>query len=497
MKAAAAQRPELLLGPNPFIECLPPVIPFNELPAALKRSALQGLEWRSIEPAYRDSLLESARQHFVAARNFLEPAAGIQILFRRAMVLRNPLAREERRRVNQVGLIEQPEALRKLPALDGAGMLLSATTGAGKTALIHRMLELVAPDQIIDHGSSEACGWYRLRQCTYLCVDFPSNGTRGALLKRVLERLDEALGTSYFDDHKKTANLDSLLVVVCKLITLHRVALVVIDEKQQSNFVDSPWRIEFVLFYLTLMNLGVSVVLSGNPLAFDHLNAFSQVLRRFSVGGITRLDPAATRTEKWWALDFIPQAREFSLVETWDIDPMKQAELEFSNSAGIPGLFMPFHIEAQRSALRRGGSSATVTIKDYEAAQASPRFRALRRVAQAVQHAPTDATGEFQDIPAMEPKGKAGHASQVNKPPSIPSDQSMALIGRLLRGFTTTQTRKANALLQQLKTLKGLPPDDIRMLGLSNELIAELDKLSPPEKKKSRPVKDDPESAAG
>jgi len=476
---AIQQRPELMLGPNPFIEALPPPIKFTALPAALKRAPLANVAWQGMDAALREPFLEVSSQHFVSTAALLEPASGVQILLRRALLMRNPLNADERKRMNRLGLVDAKPGLKSLPRLEGAGMLLSGMTGTGKTALLARMLELIVPEQIIDFGKSEACGWYRLRQCVYLRVDHPSNGTRGALLKRILQELDNALGTDYFSEHKKSANLDTLLVVVCKLLSLHRVALISIDEKQQSTFGDSPWRLEFVLFYLTLMNLGISVILAGNPLAFEHLRVFSQVVRRFSIGGIYDMLPASSSSENWWSRDFVPFARKFSVIDKWAVEPERQAALEFEHSGGLPGLFVPYNVEVQRSALRRGGTTAVVTEKDFAAAANSPRFIEVKKIALSIQGSGAGEINEFLDVPLLPVAGAGSRDSSSSKTlPVLPSDRAVAVVKRLLATYKAAQTRKTNALIQQLSVLKSLDPDDVRGLGITEDLLSELERTT-------------------
>jgi len=498
MTPATEQRPELLLGPNPFIEALPPPVKFTSLPAALKRAPLAGKAWQGMDAALREPLLEASSQHFVSTAALLEPASGVQILLRRALLMRNPLNADERKRMNQLGMVEAKPGLKSLPRLEGAGMLLSGMTGTGKTALLARMLELTVPEQVIDFGKSEACGWYRLRQCVYLRVDHPSNGTRGALLKRILQELDNALGTNYFSEHKKSANLDTLVVVVCKLLSLHRVALISIDEKQQSTFGDSPWRLEFVLFYLTLMNLGISVILAGNPLAFEHLLVFSQVVRRFSVGGICGLRPASSSSESWWSRDFVPYAREFSVIDRWAIEPERRAALEFENSGGLPGLYVPFNVEVQRSALRRGGPTAVVTEKDFAAAAKSPRFIEVKKIALSIQGSSAREINEFLDVPPLPVSNTGPGGTPSSKTlPEVPSDRVVAVVKRLLASYNASQTKKTNALIQQLSVLKSLDPDDVRALGITEDLLSELERTTTPTPKKAPRKKGEPRPKDG
>ena len=469
-------RPELLLGPNIFLEALPPPIEFLHIPGRLGRRPLADIDWRATRPSLRETLLETVELHFVATSQLIEIFAGVQTLIRRALLLKDEAHQGGRRRINQISVATTRSDIRRIDKLDGAGLLCGGMTATGKSSIFKRSCEIIAPEQVIDYGNSAVCGWYRLKQCVYLFVDFASNGSRGGLLKRILEELDAALGTDYLHDHRRTTNLDTLLVDVCKLLSLHRVALLVIDEKQQSNFAESPWRIEFVLFYLTLMNLGISVAMAGNPLAFEHLRAFSQVMRRFSIGGIHELAPAILKSDKWWDRDFVPGAREFNLVETWDVDPVERANFERENSGRLPGLYMPLHTEVQRSALRRGGDQAKVTMKDFTAAINSPRFAADRDIALSVWSDEASESTRYMDVPEIR-RGSAKHDEDgTRSAPSTPSLQSIEVVKKLVRKFTSDQTRKTNALIAQLEAMKGLDPDDLRTLGVTTDLLAQMEK---------------------
>lgn len=64
---------------------------------------------------------------------------------------------------------------------------------------------------------------------------------------------------------------------------------------------------------------------------------------------------------------------------------------------------------------------------------------------------------------------------------------------KLVRSFKAKQTRQANHLSSSLKALRTLPPEDIRRLGVSEELISgmtkQLENLKPVEKGKSPQTK--------
>lgn len=275
-------------------------------------------------------------------------------------------------------------------------------------------------------------------------------------------KLDELLGTDYSEQHNKTRNLDILLVTVTKVLVLHRVALLVVDEKQGRNFRESPWQLEFVLFYLSLMNLGISVVLLGNPVAFEHLKTFTQVIRRFSVGGNFDLLPA-TENEPWWKDDFVPFMSDFLLVDRSQMDTAKHEHLCYVASGGNPGLFKSYHTEVQRSALRRKGTEAIVTLEDYEEAKKSPRYRDLLSIATAF-HQEDD--GTYVDIGASAHPVESGERV-------IPVGVAQ-VITSMLSKYKAEQTRAANVLAKKIKALEGMTEDDLRLLGVTQDMLANL-----------------------
>lgn len=469
--------PELAYGRNPFFNGLAPYLPFNDMPRALERFPLSSVDVKKIECSMREALIEGIENHFVVTSEILEICSGIQILLRRALMIRNPMEKVEKVRMNRIGSAEDLKELKGIPSLDGAGMLLSGMTGMGKSALIKRVLCILVPQQVVTYGDSELCGWHLLTQCYYLYIDQPSNGTRGALLKRILMALDEQLGTTYFPHHERTANLDTLLVVVCKLLSAHRVAVLVIDENQRSNLADSPWSVEFVLFYHLLMNLGISVLLSGSPMAFDHLHAMGQVMRRFNTGGVHCLKPASS-SSRWWTNDFVPGVRRFDLVDRWEVDEAWRTQFEYQHTGGLPGAYVALHREILRTALRRGEKSCVVTKGDFESAVMSPRYREVYRIARSI--CGTNATGgsEYVDVPGRGSSNESD-AAQLQSGHTLPDEPHAKRIPidqlkNRISALHAKHTKELNMVKKSLAVAQNLSPEDVRMLGMSEGLIRSM-----------------------
>lgn len=476
-----ARRPELLFGPNPFIEAAAEFIPFDELASQLRRRPLDGVPWQTLPPRSREPLLQKIELQFAPHRNLLQPAADLQSLFRAGLERRNPLLLSERIRTVRVAVSQSRKDLLLAGQLDGGGGIWAGMTATGKSALIKRLMEIIVPCRVIPFGSSDAYGWDNLVHVPYLYIDFATNGSRGGILKRVLFALDQLLGTSFSDDFRKVTNIDTLLVEVCRQLSNVRCVLLIIDENQEQNFEDSPWKVEFLLFYLSLMNLGINVVLTGNPLAFGHLESFSQVMRRFSRAGHHRFEPAASADELWWRADFMPRVRKFDLVERWDIDADLRSQLEFRMSGGLPGLGTAIHVGAQLSALRRAGSSATeavVTAADFESAEQSPRFVEQRRIAMAILGEVKPEEAPYIDVPhaGTHSGEQGGSSSSGSAGMSAVSNSSLSMVKKLLARHTMQQNMRAKHFVERLKSLQGLAPEDIRLLGVEQAHIEELRK---------------------
>lgn len=372
----------------------------------------------------------------------------------------------------------------------GGGAIWAAMTAMGKTFIAKRVLELICPLQVIDFGKSNIYGWKSLKQVCYVYVDFATNGTRIGLLKRILLALDYALGTSLSDDFKRVTNTDVLLIEVCRQLSNVRCIMLVIDEKQERNFEDSPWKLEFVFFYMSLMNLGINVVLLGNPLAFVHLKMFSQVMRRFSKGGHYEFLPAPSAEEAWWRKDFAPRIRKFDLMDRWDVPLEERRLLEFEKTAGIPGLLSALHCCTQIEAIRRSGnaSEVTVTAADFKAAEKSATFVELRRIALAV-----SGEGRLEETAYLDvPSGSAAAATpggHSETQPSLPSITKAGIshVQQMLGRHMARQSAQSRKFIERLKSMEGLSDEELRLLGIEDGLLDELHKRSAESTKKPAP----------
>jgi hypothetical protein len=475
---ANIRHPELLLGPNPLLEVMAPFATLRELPALLRNEPLKGLAWRKLPPDRREPLLRLIEAHYSPTRECLDFAMEIQNAVRSSLVVRNPLDAREQRRINQLGFATTATEFAK-HAMSGraGGGICSAITGSGKTTLAKRVLAVIAPDQVYRHGESKACGWATLVQVTYLFIDCPFNSSRGGLLAKIVGGLDELLDTRYSEELRKIKNLDDKTLYVVRILCLHRVGMLVVDENQSGNFEENVWQAEFILFYLALMNMGIAILLLGNPLAFGSLRRFSQVMRRFSSIGYYELLPAASESEKWWDQDYLSGVSAFSLCEK--VPPAAQIKtFAFKNSGGLRGLWSAQWSEGQKIALRRGGNSATLAMQDLEAARHTPRIRELTAIAAAALGTLEGRT--FDDLPERikhlaAPNSKTdGTTSAYAGRTSKKAPPTSAELKRLANSLAKSQRKQAQAMEANMKRLDRYSEDDLRRANDSLSILAGL-----------------------
>lgn len=466
MQGLHIDRPELNSGPNPLIEALPPFMTDREVASEFGRNPLRAIPWREVPAERREMLLLTEIENCAAITAVHLPiVTSIQRLLRAACARLNPLRRAERDRVIQVGLAEKKPEVLSFASHSASGGLVSAITGMGKTRSAKRAVNIFTGKGFFDHGPSKAGGYQSMRQIPCLYIDFPSNGSRVGLLRRILFSLDTAAETDY--SSRNARNIDALLVQVYKVLVLHRVALLIIDESQRETFNESPWHRDFVVFFLSLMNFGISVLLMGNPLAFSMLRNYAQDMRRFSAGGVHHLAPAATASEPWWEKDFTPRFRRFSVVDEVQIDPNTRAAFEFEHTAGIPGLLELLQVQAERGALRRAGTGpAILTLGDYQNALRAPEYREAHEIAR-------QWTGKtprtMVDLPDADPVDDGGIVRyQVPEPETVATAKSLV---SSLRAKTSAATRRT---IENLNNLPGLTLDAQRMLSNKEDLLAGL-----------------------
>lgn len=463
--------------PNPLLEAFSPFIPLSDMPAKLLFEPLSQVPWREMEPSGREEFLSLYLDHFFPTATATDIAIRVQAAVLASIRRRNPLSAAEQKRINQLSLM-QPADLEVLPSLacPASGGIIAGITGMGKSSMAARIAKVIAPTPIVVHGRSATCGWSKLVQVPCLTVAFPTNGSRGALIVQFLAAIDELIGTDYAHRVRRLT-IEAGLVEMMKQLSNHRVGLVIGDECQPDMFNGSRWYREFVMLMLCLMNLGIPLLLCGQPGAFDRLVAERQTCRRFSGIGIYELHRAESAADRWWEDEFIVGMLRFNLCD--EIQGVEEIiNQSRSLSAGVPGYFANLWIEAQRVALRRGERTATLTPSDLMTAVRSEPIHKIMLEAAEIEARALHAAAQ-QRLPnedGASPGGETGQARTFRA-----ADSQAGLVQSAVRKARREEKRRQRLAAKEAargssynSTLAG---DDLRLANHALELLSGLDTL--------------------
>lgn len=460
-----------LPGTNPLLEGLAPYIPFSRMPGALFHEPLRDVPWRTMAPELREQFLASYKEHFFPTSFGIDVVTRIQIAVRHSLDLRDSRSPAEQKRINQLLMVDL-DSTDTLPSLANPAMggIIDGWTGSGKSSLVTRALQVIGPNQIIRHPKSEVCGWSTLTQITYLYLDFPSNGTRGGLVARILGAIDALIGTDYAERNQRLRNLDQSLILVMKVLSMHRIGVLVIDEGQPETFDKSPWHSELVLFLLALLNLGIPVILCGQPRAFGNLLRNAQVSRRFCEVGHFELRRADSDIHGWWLKEFVRGMMRFNLCEQL-IDRDEIMRESRHAAAGVPGYFALQWIEAQRIALRKGGSEATLGLSDFHAGVQCPSIAKVTKAASWLEaEGPDDF--EYDDLertPVVKSAVISSPAVALPESPRQPSSKN-DVVSKMRRDLQRRASQGAIIRRRTAKLMASADPEDLRFNRAINVL---------------------------
>lgn len=464
-------------APNPLLDAFAPFIPLPDMPAKLLWEPLSQVPWREMRPNMREELLGLREDHFFPTAVATDITIRVHAAVLASMRRRNPLLAAEQKRINQLSVL-QPEKLEALPSLacPASGGVIEGITGMGKSSISSRITKVIAPTPVVVHPHSAACGWSKLVQIPCLTVSFPTNGSRGALIVQFLAAIDAHIGTDYAHRARRLS-IEAGLVEVIKQLSNHRVGLVIGEECQKDMFNGSRWYREFVMLMLCLMNLGIPLVLCGQPGAFERLFAERQTCRRFSGIGIYKLRRAASAADRWWEHEFITGMLRFNLCE--EIQGVEEiTRLSRSLSAGIPGYFARLWTEAQRIALRREDATATLTPTDLMTAVESEPIREIMRDAKEI-----EANGlHTMTRPQPQNEDATSTGGTANSEPTLrTADSQPDLIQAAIHKARRDEKRKQQAAEREAALASHyestLGENDLRRRNRALDLLAGLDTI--------------------
>jgi hypothetical protein len=383
---------------NPFLDSLSLPIDFDVLPMLLLSEPLNTEILRNKTPQARAHLLGKISSHFIPTSTAIDIADAILTAIFVGYENRNPCLSEIKKRRYLVGSWEGP--------INGVGpgfiaknvrcVTIEGITGLGKSTLVDRTLSLLP--QVVKHGPSKAAGWAMQKQLVWVKVDMTADGSRLGFLMQLYNQIDAALDTDYLSQYSsKKFSADTHMVHIAKILYNCFCGVLIIEEIQLRNFARSSSRDVMLLFFLTLANLGIPIVLIGNPLGFEGFADFSQDVRRLNSGGRFDLWPALTPYDADWAEFLVPGMLQFNVMPKPPLIT-DAAELLFKCTGGIYDFVAKLLAQAQLLALRRG--QEFITDADLLDAYDGPTIKASQTLIRALADRKESALSQFRDVPS-------------------------------------------------------------------------------------------------
>ena len=472
---------------NPLIEPLGEFRDMADWPSLLESNPLDTFpEKPSLEE--RDRFLAISHKRFAVTKASLRLANDVQSMIRGGYQDRDPTRTENTRRLYRLAELSgtfRTSAPTFYP--NARCLVLSAITGMGKSLTVERILD--SYDQVVRHGINESAGWLKHTQLIHLTVKMSDSGSRGGFVDAVIHAMDTVLGTDYFNAYKGERTVGRRSLRVAQLLALHSVGLLVIEEMQPENFMESRFKKELNIFFLSVLSFGVPLLLVGNPRAFERLGEHKQTERRYYSYEPITLWPYASADDKDWSKAIAPAIWSYQVVDNAAPFDSQVASTLWECSGGVPGYAQKLVVEVQRSILRRDEKALTVeAVRRHYCHLAS--FKNYRPLIQGLVTKDLDLISDGIDIPvdAFEARWNSiGHTPKETRPdashrdggadPPTTGDWASFKKNRTQRD-KAKQTKRKNKRHRASAMQNTLDDNDIRRSeNLANALSKTLDEL--------------------
>lgn len=333
---------------NPLIEALPDYVNLSRMDIGDK--LLRVPECRAdMTCQERGQWLASLCDRlFVPLRRHIELFEVVELMLRQGYRHRNP------RPPSGAQYLEEAEERFRKAAEEPASLwhesfsaCVVGCSGTGKTSGVSRILELYS--QAIRHN--QLWTGMPLLQIVHLRVECPHDGGVKALCSLIIEEIGRVAGVNYAETFvKPRSTLESLKMTLVRLMSLHRVGMLVLDEMQ--NIVNSRKNREDLFnFIVSLSNsLGVPILFIGTPKLKRFMLSNMRTARRFaSMGSFNweRLTPTTSRKRK--------TERGEEIVEEPDADWQRFIDVVWrTNVLREDEVYMPREVEQKLYELTQG-----------------------------------------------------------------------------------------------------------------------------------------------
>lgn len=361
---------------NPLYEALPQFLQAHELVDKFGRFPSISKSERNLSATQRMLAVSRLNNYFEPLPSHFEVFEQINLILRAGYAHRNPA--EDTYRKALINSYRQSMEGQICPIgtsvpSTAPSFALFGVSGVGKSTVVERTLNFLP--QAINHEN------HHFIQVVWLKLDCPLDGSLKQLLLTILDKLDALLGTTYYKMIGRTRTIDELILTVVKIVSMHHLGVLVIDEIQNLLDASGVGQAKMLNFFVTFANeVKIPLITVGTPRALSLLEGTFREARRVGECG-TFIWNSLSLGEEWsffleglwkyqWTMQPVPLTPGFS-------------KLMHEQTQGIHALVVRLFQLSQMQAIRTGVERLTEELITDVAADkfklVAPMLNALRK----------------------------------------------------------------------------------------------------------------------
>jgi hypothetical protein len=344
---------------NPLIEALPDILSAKNAAKLMASYPRVNPDSYNLPPEIRTHLLMDATHFFEPLPVHIDLEQRISRLIRDGYVGRDPMARDHWHDIDQ--RVEAILAAGGIPLRSSVvnGMCILGIPGVGKSSAIERVLSTYP--QVICHHTYKGKPFNSI-QVPWLKLTCPFDGSIKGLCLEFFCELDGLLQTNYDRDYagRGRRTVDELIPAMARVVSIHCLGLLVIDEIQHLNQAKSGGAERMLSFFLQLMNtLGLPVILIGTYAAMHFLSRELRQIRRSCGQGDLVWDRMAN--DEFWRM-FAESLLHYQYTQVQVPLDQELNDVLYYESAGIIDFAVKLFLLAQVRAIFTGIEKITPEI---------------------------------------------------------------------------------------------------------------------------------------
>lgn len=269
-------------------------------------------------------------------------------------------------------------------------------SGVGKSKVYERILKRLFP-QVIHH--SEYKGRKLLMtQVVWLHIECPSGKSVGALCKNFYDKVDELLGSNFYQKYgEKAGNTDVLAKRMVKVAAQINLGVLIIDEIQNVHKAHSGGDERMINFITELVNtIGVPVIIIGTFKALYLFNDSFANSRRGTPDSYSENIMDLLPGDSWEWNELIESLWDLQYTSSFTPLTDELKHLMYYHTLGIPDIAVKLFIHVQSKAILNGGDERITPALINEVASKS--LKLLQEKFEKIRNGNTSALKELDDI---------------------------------------------------------------------------------------------------